>query len=78
MHGQQNVKSTLAFCKVAVYASDRSFAKGSSTECGVSNECDHEDPLGEALTRNRVETPQKIHQVAQQCRFVTNPASLFV
>ena len=29
-----------------------------TTECGVYNECDREAPLGEAMTRNRVEAPK--------------------
>ena len=45
-------------CQEEVSATCRSFVQRSPIECGVSNECDRDDPLGEAIARNRVEDPR--------------------
>jgi hypothetical protein len=47
-----------ACCQVEVSATCRSLVQKSPTECGVSNECDRDDALGEATDRNRVEAPR--------------------
>ena len=46
-------------CWVEVSESDWSLVQRSLADYGVSNECDREAPQGEAMTRNRVEAPQK-------------------
>jgi len=46
-------------CSVEVSASGLSLVQGSLPDYGVSNECDREAPLGEAMTWNRVEAPHE-------------------
>ena len=45
--------------QIEVYVSGWSLVQRSATEYGVLKECDREDTKGEAITRNRVEAPQK-------------------
>jgi hypothetical protein len=47
-----------ACCQVEVSATCRSLVQRSSKECGVSNECNRDAPLGTAIARNQVEAPR--------------------
>ena len=46
-------------CQVEASMLSWSFVQRNPTECGVSNECDHKAPQGQAMTRNRAEVPQE-------------------
>ena len=46
-------------CSVEVSASGWSLVQRSLSDYGVSNKCDREAPLGEAMTWNRVEAPHE-------------------
>ena len=45
-------------CQVEVSATARSLVQSSSAECDMSNDCDPDTPLGEAMTRNRLGLPR--------------------
>ena len=52
--GQHTTLMSVVCCQVEVSATGWSLVQRSPTECGVSNGCDHEAPLGGIMTRNRV------------------------
>ena len=53
-HGCLSLGSVVC-CQVEVSTKGLSLVQRSSTEYGVSNECDREAPLGETMARSRVE-----------------------
>ena len=56
-HGHLSLCSVV--CQVEVSANGLSLVQRNPTEYGVSNVCDCEAPLGEAMSRSRVEATQK-------------------